>query len=143
LPPSAAFQQSVSWWQSERGLVGFAFSLCFSRSASVEASHLPVQSAVVLPSGFFPVWTTLPLSQTAIVTGGDSNTTLKIKILVEITVGGLVIIVGYHYTVGSPSVPSSPETLIQEPETVDTNSGFWEFSHDFTTTTEWGPGSVS
>jgi hypothetical protein len=34
------------------------------------------------------------------------------------------------------------ESLIEEPETVVTNSGFWDFSQDFVSTTEWRTDSL-
>jgi hypothetical protein len=151
LPPSAAFQQSVTWWQSERGLIGFAFSLGFSRSVSVEGTQFPVQSGVVLPSGFFPVSPAFLTSQTSIDSGEDSPAALNVWILVGITVGGLVIIVVIITLViflccgriRKQNALPHHETLIEEPETVDTNSAFWEFSQDFTATTEWRTDTLS
>jgi hypothetical protein len=100
LPPSAAFQQSLSWWQSERGFRSFefAFSPSFSRSVSVGGTSRYTQSRVSLPSdcffvsGSFPGSPTFRSSQSPIESGSDSNTVLKAGSVVGMVVGGMVII---------------------------------------------------
>jgi hypothetical protein len=142
LPPSVAFQYSLIW---------FDFSLNFSRS------HTFI-------SGTFPGSPAFQSSQIPIESGGDSNTELKVGSLVGIVVGGIVmisviitlVVLIYRgricvWKVSSESQDSytsksiiSPlmESLIEEPETVVTNSAFWDFSQDFVSTTEWRTDSV-
>jgi hypothetical protein len=150
---SDMFQNSVTWWQSEREFQspGFVISLDFCHSASVKDTSLLTQSRMRMSSVCFLISETFRdspdflASQVSLESGGDSNMALKVEIVVRMIVRGLVMIsviillivflCRSRICVQAVSSESSDlstsrsivtplvESSIEEPETGATNSG--------------------